>query len=381
MYYPTHPRSILALILLAALLLSGCSGLPQSPTPTVAPPDTGDLAPIVSATGEVTPAESSVLSVTAPGLIAEVLVKEGDAVEAGQVLVRLKGREELQAAIAGAKFETTAAQKAIDDLDDAADAARTQALQAISLYSKQLRDAQYNLDNYTVPLSLEDLDPWEAIDIMRAALDEARDVFEPYKFKSEGDATRKRLKEDLDDAQSDYNSAVRHLELLTARDVAQNNLDQARKDYETWKDGPDPAEVKVAQARLENADAALAAAQAALDDLELRALFTGVVSELYVDAGEWVNPGVPILQLADLQHLRVETTDLNEIDAARVSVGAPVKITFDALPDIVIAGTVKSLAVKPAQGSGVNYTAIIEMPEWPENLRWGMTAFVDITVP
>lgn len=376
-----HTRSLLALVLLAALLLSGCSGLSQTPTPTAAPADSGDLPPIVSATGEVTPAESSTLSVSAPGLIAEVLVKEGDAVEAGQVLVRLEGREELQAAITGAKFEQTAAQKALDDLDDVAETARTQALQAISLYSKQLRDAQYNLDNYTVPLSLQDLDPWEAIDIMRAALDKARDAFEPHKNKSESDATRKKLKEDLDDAQSDYNSAVRHLELLTARDVAQDNLDQAREDYETWKDGPDPAEVKVAQARLENAQASLTAAQAALDDLELRALFTGVVSELFVDAGEWVNPGVPILQLADLQHLRVETTDLNEIDAARVSVGAAVKITFDALPDIVIEGSVQSLAVKPAQGSGVNYTAIIEMPEWPENLRWGMTAFVDITVP
>jgi HlyD family secretion protein len=104
------------------------------------------------------------------------------------------------------------------------------------------------------------------------------------------------------------------------------------------------------------------------------------VSELYVQAGEWVGPGQAILELADLGHLRIETTDLNEIDAARVKEGDRVTVTFDALPDVQIAGTVERIAPKSAKGSGVNYTVIVELSEWPEILRWGMTAFVDILV-
>jgi multidrug efflux pump subunit AcrA (membrane-fusion protein) len=86
------------------------------------------------------------------------------------------------------------------------------------------------------------------------------------------------------------------------------------------------------------------------------------------------------LILADLENLRVETTDLNEIDAARVQVADPVIVTFDALPDVVVNGTVDSIAPKASAGSGVNYTVIILLDEIPEQLRWDMTAFVDIQV-
>jgi multidrug efflux pump subunit AcrA (membrane-fusion protein) len=78
--------------------------------------------------------------------------------------------------------------------------------------------------------------------------------------------------------------------------------------------------------------------------------------------------------------LRVETTDLNEIDAAQVEPGSPVTVTFDALVDQVVQGTVISIAPKASEGSGVNYTVVVELEELPPALRWGMTAFVDIEV-
>ena len=82
--------------------------------------------------------------------------------------------------------------------------------------------------------------------------------------------------------------------------------------------------------------------------------------------------------MADLDHLRVETTDLNEIDVARIQIGDKAQVTFDALPDLVVEGTVVSIAPKAAEGSGVNYPVIVELSEIPAELRWGMTAFVDI---
>ena len=55
-------------------------------------------------------------------------------------------------------------------------------------------------------------------------------------------------------------------------------------------------------------------------------------------------------------------------------------VTFDALPDLVLEGTVISIAPKADQGSGVNFPVVIELSEIPPALRWGMTAFVDIDV-
>ncbi|MCX6066086.1 MAG: efflux RND transporter periplasmic adaptor subunit, partial [Chloroflexi bacterium] len=122
------------------------------------------------------------------------------------------------------------------------------------------------------------------------------------------------------------------------------------------------------------------AAQEAAADLELRAPFEGVVCNLDVRVGEWVVPGLSILQLGDLDSLRVETTDLSEIDAARVHSQDVVAVTFDALPDVTVQGTILWVASKSADGSGVNYTAVISLENIPAELRWGMTAFADIEV-
>ena len=84
--------------------------------------------------------------------------------------------------------------------------------------------------------------------------------------------------------------------------------------------------------------------------------------------------------LAGGDGLEVETTDLNEIDVARVKVGDTVTVTFDALPDVTVQGKVASIAPRSSEGAGVNYTVHVTFDDAPDGLRWGMTAFVDIAV-
>jgi multidrug efflux pump subunit AcrA (membrane-fusion protein) len=85
--------------------------------------------------------------------------------------------------------------------------------------------------------------------------------------------------------------------------------------------------------------------------------------------------------LGDLTTLRVETTDLDEIDAARVAVGQQASITFDALGERVFTGRVVRISPMPEPGAGgVNYTVVLELDELSPAIRWGMTAFVDIEV-
>ncbi len=137
---------------------------------------------------------------------------------------------------------------------------------------------------------------------------------------------------------------------------------------------------KQVEGELQNANKQLEAARSTLADLELKAPFSGITSKISVREGEWVNTGQNAMLLADLSQLQVETTDLNEIDVARIAEGAPAEITFDALPEVKIQGVVERIAARSSEGSGVNYTVTISMQDRPEKLRWGMTAFVDIKV-
>jgi len=358
------------LSVLLVFLATACSVFPSQETPTEEPIEIEESAPLINATGIVTPAEWTTLSMSTAGLVDEVFVENGNQVDEGQVLVRLKGKEDLQAAITGAEFDVASAEKSLDDLYKNAETILSQKQEEVAVAARQVRDAQYQLDNFTVPIGQADLETMEAFDLMKEKLDQARAAFEPYKHLSSGNPTRKNLKEDLEEAQSDYDTAVKRLEYENELKASEANLRRAREDFDIYVDGPDPAEVKLAETRLNNANASLNAAKAALEDL----------SDVLIHAGEWVMPGQPVLILADLENLRVETTDLNEIDAARVKVADPVIVTFDALPDVVVNGTVDSIAPKASAGSGVNYTVIILLDEIPEQLRWDMTAFVDIQV-
>jgi multidrug resistance efflux pump len=119
----------------------------------------------------------------------------------------------------------------------------------------------------------------------------------------------------------------------------------------------------------------------ALERCEVRAPFAGTVGAVNVRVGELIASGQPLITLGDLTTLRVETTDLDEIDVARVAVGQQADVTFDALPERVFTGRVVRISPMAEPGTGgVNYTVILELDELDPVIRWGMTAFVDIEV-
>lgn len=371
---------ILSLTVLVLLSLTACSQFGQAETATPEPLPAAEINPVVSSTGEVVPAQYSTLGVTLPGTIEELPVREGGTVQAGDILLRLQGKEDLQAAVTAAQAELVAARQARDQLDQTAEAQRADALARMAQANQAVRDAKYLLDNYDVPHYMEDLAPAEAVELYRQKLDEARDVFEPLKYKSEYNDQREDALEDLDNAQADYNTAVKWWRYSLELRAAEERLDRAIRDYQDVENGPKPADLETAEARIASAQAALQAAQAALDDLEIRAPFAGTVTTLDARTGEYVAPGQPLITLADLQHLQIETTDLNEIDVARIAQGDTATVTFDALPDVEVAARVVEIALRASAGSGVNYTVTLELDDIPPALRWGMTAFVDIEI-
>ncbi|MBE0695990.1 MAG: efflux RND transporter periplasmic adaptor subunit, partial [Anaerolineaceae bacterium] len=159
-------------------------------------------------------------------------------------------------------------------------------------------------------------------------------------------------------------------------EIARAELDAAQREYETLKNGPDPQALSLGQARIQNANAQLTASQVALDDLELKAPFSATVSKVNALSGEWVMPGQAILVLADLDHLRVETTDLSERDVPFVEIGQAAAVQVKAL-GVVITGRVSEIApLADTLGGDVVYTTTIDLENAPKNLRAGMS--VDI---
>ena len=387
-------------VLAAALVLASCSSLPSQASPTAVPESIDDFIPQVSATGMVVPDQSSTLSVSTAGIVEEVLVEEGDLVESDQILLQLKGKEDIQAVIKAAEYELTLAQQALDDLYDNNALNQVNTLREASDAYEALRQAEYNDYNFSVPSNQEDLEMFEGAVAMREILEQAREEYEPYKGTSSeytyidcddieavkafpklcGATDRYDVEDKLEDADADFKSAVDRIANATDIALAEERLRKAIEKFDTLENGPDPADVAAAEARLANAEASLAAGQAVYDDLEVQAPFDGTISELYINDSEWIAPGQPAMLIADLDHLRVETTDLNEIDVSRIEVGDTAIITYDSLPDVTSTGTVVRISPKAAPGSGVNYTVVIELQEVPEQLRWGMTAFVDIGV-
>ncbi|MGB2911757.1 MAG: efflux RND transporter periplasmic adaptor subunit, partial [Anaerolineales bacterium] len=139
------------LAVLLIFLAAACSVFPSQETPTEEPMEVEESAPLINATGIVIPAEWTTLSMSTAGLVDEVFVEKGDQVDEGQVLVRLKGKEDLQAAITASEFEVASAEKALDDLYENAETILSQKQEEVAVAARQVRDAQYQLDNFTVP--------------------------------------------------------------------------------------------------------------------------------------------------------------------------------------------------------------------------------------
>lgn len=332
----------------------------------------GQLISTIGATGQVRSSQSVNLAWKTTGTVGEVYVEEGDFVRAGEKLAELK-QTSLPQAVILAQADLVNAQKALEDLETSAETARIQALQAISNAARAVRDAQYRLDNYIMPAELQNLNTMEALDLMQRRLDGARLAFEPVKFLSSNDPKRKELKEKLDQAQADYDAAVKRLDYEYALQVAQSNLEKARQDYEKWKDGPNPDDVAAVQARI-------AAAQAALSQAYIEAPFDGVVTLVNTQPGDQVSVGALAFRLDDLSSLLVDLS-VSEVDINQVQPGQDVTLTFDAIRGQEYRGVVTEVDRVGSELQGaIEFKVTVELLNPDEKVKPGMTAAVNIVV-
>jgi len=380
---------LMALMMILLGLTSGCSAVQSvfAPTPTPAPLPPVDNRGGVIAEARIVPRDEALLFFNTAGTLAEVLVSEGEPVQAGQVLARLSESAQAQAALAQAKAELLAAQQALDTLNEKAALAAEQARVAVLEAEREAVQAWQAFDRLDTRATRDRIDDLrEEVADLQQELQDREETLQRYSDLAADNPTRKRAEDDVEQARLRYNDASRELGLLTnevelarARwDLANQRLEDARRTYEARQDlKPDPDELALAQARLEAAQTAVAAAEEALARLELRAPFDGTVVEVRYSAGESVAPAQPVLVVADLSEWYAETTDLSEKDVVRIRTDEDAEITPDALPELSLRAQIERIADYPqTRGGDVVYRVRLRLLESDPRLRWGMTVDV-----
>jgi HlyD family secretion protein len=427
-------RFVIGLLTLA-VMLSSCGGsITEEATPTPQAMPASLPMPQVSVKGEMAPAVWATLSAQTSGMILEVLVAEGDLVKANQVLLQLDSARQA-AAVAQAEAQLSRARSTVAELQAGARPEEIESTQAaveaaqaqlarvqqgarveeIAAAEAVLAGAQASLqkvkegpDEGTLVAARADLANAEA------ALKQAQAAYDQVKGQPNIQMRPEALA--LEQATHTYEAAQGQLAALqkgaTAADIAaaRAQVQQAQAQLDALKAPARVADVAAAEAEIRRAQAQLAlleagarpetiaaaeaevaAAEAALEqsrialaDTELRAPFAGTVSAVHARMGESVAPGQPLITLGDLTTLRVETTNLDDVDVALVKLDQAATVTFNALPGRTFAGRVTHISpmAEPDLAGGDNYTVIValDVDELAPEIRWGMDAFVTLEV-
>ena len=268
-------KLFLSLVFFGAL--AGCGGghkeeeAPKKPVVAVktALAEAASVELTLRAPATIFPREQANITPRLTGVIRELKARKGDVVTAGAVLATLENR----------------------DLTSQRDEAQA-----------MLADAQANLEKTrkgTLPM---DVDRARGqVETTQALLNQAQKVYERRKALFDQGAIPNRdllLSEtELSTAKSNYGVATRALQLLMQQSQGQD--------------------IRIAEARVEQATSRLAAVAAQLQYAELRAPFAGVITEQFQYAGDLGQPSAPIFTLVDLSVVSARA-QVPEAEAARV---------------------------------------------------------------
>ncbi len=408
-------RHLALLAIAAATFLVGCQGDTSDDVEALYSTATvtrGTIANVVVMSGPVVAVNSRWLTMgMAGGRVVDLLVNQGQSVEAGQVLLRLdtsaldrKLREaeaDLEAAqaaldeaqrqageielaeaeadlasaeaqLASAEVEWTLAQQlgivylqeAVDDAEVALQVARDQLrLTELGANQSAIRSLEYDLAFYQ--RTLRDLRPDDdrRVRAVERLVEVQRDL---DRYLASREEALKAAQDEVQKQEVELAKATTSLARaqsgeedptnapFLARQQAVANLEQATRRLEDLKVGVDSEAVQAAKTAYEAALAEVEGARAAVDAASLRAPFNGIILAVQVQPNQQVQASDSLFFLADLDDLRVQA-QVNEVDIPKLAVGQSVRITFDAYPGELYSGTVLSLPPGGQSQGGVSY--------------------------
>jgi len=374
----------------------------------------------------VIPVQKANLSIPTSGIVADVLVQEGEQVTNGQVLVRLDAaRQRVDVQRAQAELDRVQAQldellagarpEEIESAQASLDAAMARLRRVVAgadAGDLEAAEAQIAVSQSNLQKVLEGAGDQEVIGARaelqnaEAEVRRAQRAYNEVKWRTDAGALPQAA--DLERATNNYEAARARLadleEGASTADIsgAQAQVRQSQAQYDSleatlpadiaaaeaevrnlesqlvmMQNGARPEEIAAAEANVAAATAALQNALVALSETELKAPFAGTVAALRLEEGEQITAGTPIVQLADLSTYQIETEDLTELQIVDVQVGEEATITFDAIPDLEITGTVERIRPLGEDNRGdIVYTVVLIPAEQDPRLLWNMTAVV-----
>lgn len=251
----------------------------------------GPIRSLVSTNGKIEPIQNFEAHAPISTTVKRLLVKEGDHVRKGQLLLQL------------------------DDADIRTQAARAQA-QVKTAQADQAALGTGGTHEEVITVTAQLLKAHSALDVAQRNLEALR------RLQQEGAASP---------------GEVRQAEDAVQRAQADVTLQEQRK-----KDRYSPPEVAKVQAQAGEAQAAYEAAENALLKSSVRAPFDGIVYSLPVKQGAFVQDGELLLQEADLSHVLVRAF-VDEPDVGRLLPGQRVEVTWDAVPGRTWIGAVSAV--------------------------------------
>lgn len=313
------------------------------------------------------------------GRIVEIGVRRGDAVEAGQVLVRLDDaalrsrKEEAEAGLAAARANLALVKQG------AREAALKAARAGVSDAEAQVRAAEaawiHAREVISHPLTLEQRihEAQTQVELAEQGVEQAEAELAATQLKRDvyadrgGDVERtwnlqvQAAEAALTEAQANFQGAKAYLGTLWAmhgnpltleaalhraeseRQLADAQLAVAETGLAALEAGPTTEAVAVAEAQVRRAERAVDVLNARLAQQVLTAPIAGIVARRSAQVGETATAGTPILTLVDLDEVTLELyIPVDRI--GQVQIGQGVAVTVDAYPGRTFAGEVASIA-------------------------------------
>jgi len=322
----------------------------------------GDLTISATGTGSLVAGKSVGMSFSTEGIVEELLVKAGDKVTKGTELAKMNNAKSLEAQVATNDLALLNAKKTLNDLQKSKDVSLSQAnldmLTAQQTYNEAFRkDQRKGYARCSEEVNKKNL----------AALEKAQDRVDQIGLRYYGSETWIDAKNVYDTALANFNYCIKFsdeekINFKAALDVADVTLKKAKTNYETLKasSGIDPDELKLAEAKIAEAQIKLDLSKENLAGSTLVATIDGTVTFLAANQGAYVDT-TTFLTISDLATSGISVS-INETDLNKLFVGAKATAVFDSLPEETYTGEVSQ--VNPELTSAGQYrvaTAVIKL--------------------
>ena len=306
----------------------------------------GDEVDTVGVTGTIEATQVDI-SPRITARIVERTVREGQAVERGQLLVRLDDQQ-LVAEVRRAEATVRAVEAQLRDLKAGARSQEIQEAEATAARAQaQLTDLLAGSRRQEVEQARAALDnaaavrEWTARDYQRVQALFARELIAAQEVD--------RMRQAAEVAVANDKAAREKLALVEAGarehevEAARQAVRAARERVQLLRAGPRPEAVAAAEAQVAEARAATALARARLDETRLTSPIAGLVLRKNMEVGETASPATSILTLMDPGDVWLRAY-VSETEVARVKIGQPAAITVDAFPGRRFEGAISEIA-------------------------------------